>query len=247
MRVRILAVALTAAALCGAGLGPASAKSGGPIAASVADPGRPAADTARDSDRKPTQTLAFAKVKPGQSVLEIAPGGGYFTRLLSKAVGPNGHVYAVSPPQMSKAVDAIAADPAYHNVTVVSFTDPAAMAAVPPVDLVFTAQNYHDLHLTRTHLDVPAVDKQWFEKLKRGGHLVIIDHIANAGSPVTATADAVHRIDPAFVRKEVESVGFKFEAESNIVRHPGDSHTLPVFDPSVRGHTDQFAFRFRKP
>ena len=216
------------------------------IKAAVADPSRPAADTARDAARKPAETLEFAKVRPGETVLEIAPGGGYFTRLLSKAVGPTGHVYSSTPPQFAKAVTAIAAEPGYSNVTVVGI-GPQAMATVPKVDLVFTAQNYHDLHNPSAKLDVPALDKAWYDQLKPGGLFVVIDHVAAAGAPVGETASTLHRIDPAFVRKEVEAAGFKFDGEANFLRNPADNHTLKVFDPSIRGHTDQFVFRFKKP
>jgi predicted methyltransferase len=218
----------------------------GDIHASVADPNRPAADSARDAARKPAETLTFARVHPGETVLEIAPGSGYFTRLLSKAVGPAGHVYAVSPPQMAKAVTEIASQPAYSNVTVVG-VGPDSMAAVPKVDLVFTAQNYHDLHNPQAHLDVPALDRQWFDQLKPGGLLVIIDHVAPTGASADETSHTVHRIDPAVVRKEVESAGFVFDGEADFLRNPADTHTLVVFDPAIRGHTDQFVFRFKKP
>ncbi|HEY2049103.1 MAG TPA: methyltransferase [Caulobacteraceae bacterium] len=216
------------------------------VSAAVADSNRPADDTARDAARKPADTLAFAKVRPGQTVLEIAPGGGYFTRLLSKAVGPTGHVYSATPPQFAKAVTAIAADPAYSNVTVVGVGS-QAMTAVPKVDLVFTAQNYHDLHNPAAKLDVPALDKAWFDQLKPGGLFVVVDHVATTGASVPETASTLHRIDPAFVRKEVESAGFVFDGEANFLHNPADTHALKVFDPSIRGHTDQFVFRFRKP
>jgi predicted methyltransferase len=216
------------------------------IEAAVKDPGRPAADTARDAARKPAETLEFARVHPGEIVLEIAPGGGYFTRLLSKAVGPNGHVYAQAPPQMQKAVAAIAADPGYANVTVIG-VGREELAKVPPADLVFTAQNYHDLHLTQLHMDVPALDKVLFAMLKPGGTFFILDHVALAGAPVTDTADKLHRIDPAAVRTEVEAAGFVFDGDSDILRNSADPHTAIVFDPAIRGHTDQFLFRFKKP
>jgi len=242
MRLALAGLAmLTTLALAGsASAAPAN------IEAAIHDPGRPAADTARDADRKPAETLEFSRVRPGEVVLEIAPGGGYFTRLLSKAVGPGGHVYAVAPPQMQKAVAAIAADPAYANVTVLGVA-PEEMAKVPPVDLIFTAQNYHDLHLTQVHMDVAALDAGWFKLLKSGGTLFILDHVALAGAPVTETADKLHRIDPAAVRHEVEAAGFVFDGESDILRNSADPHTAIVFDPAIRGHTDQFLFRFKKP
>jgi predicted methyltransferase len=121
------------------------------------------------------------------------------------------------------------------------------LAKVPPPDLIFTAQNYHDLHLTQLKLDVPALDKGWFAMLKPGGTLFILDHVAPAGAPVTETADKLHRIDPAAARSEVEAAGFVFDGESDVLRNPADPHTLIVFDPSIRGHTDQFIFRFKKP
>lgn len=228
----------------------AAADSGPTIAAAVADPHRPPADVARDAARKPAEMLAFAGVHRGETVLEIAPGGGYFTRLLSKIVGPGGHVWAAVPDPTSKfaepAATAIAADPAYGNVTVVVLGGPQ-MAKVPPADLIWTSQNYHDMHLSALHLDVAAVDKQWLALLKPGGTLLVIDHVANAGAPVTATADALHRIDPAAAKAEILGAGFVLDGQSDALRNPADPHTAIVFDPSIRGHTDQFAYRFRKP
>jgi predicted methyltransferase len=242
LRTFILALALGAAVA-----GSACAQGGGAIAAAVADSGRPAADTARDAARKPVEMLVFSGVKPGDTVLEVLPGGGYFTRLISKLVGPSGHVYAAAPEgKMREAASAIAADPAYANVSIIGL-EAAATAALPPLDLIWTSQNYHDLHLTRVHQDPVAFDKLWLSRLKPGGVLMIIDHAALPGAPVTATADALHRIDPAAARTEAESAGFVFDGRSDALANPADPHTANVFDPSIRGHTDQFAFRFRKP
>ena len=248
MAIKTLSAALLAAALItssgSAAAGPAL------IAAAVADPGRPATDTARDAARKPAEMLSFARIKRGDVVLELLPGGGYFTRLLSKAVGPTGHVYAAAPDPKSgdaePAAAVIAANPAYANVSVIGISRDAT-GALPPLDVIWTSQNYHDLHLTRVHVDVVALDKLWFSKLKSGGELIIIDHVALPGAPAVETADKLHRIDPAVVRREVESAGFIFDGQSDVLRNPADPHTALVFDPSIRGHTDQFAFRFRKP
>lgn len=245
---RTLAGAVIAAALAGyAAASPVPAPS---IAAAVADGHRPASDTARDAARKPAEMLAFAGVKPGDQVLEILPGGGYFTRMLSIAVGPNGHVYAAAPDPASKfaepAAATLAADPTYANVSVIQITAPA-MGALPPLDVIWTSQNYHDLHLSAVNTDVLALDKLWLKILKPGGTLLVIDHVALAGSPATATADKLHRIDPAIARQEIESAGFKFDGQSEVLRNGADPHTAIVFDPSIRGKTDQFVFRFRKP
>jgi predicted methyltransferase len=220
------------------------------VAAAVADHGRPADDTARDAARKPAQVVAFAGVKPGDKVLELLPGSGYFTRILSKIVGPSGHLWAGVPdpksPFAQPAADKIAADPAYGNVSVVVL-GPTSLNGLPPLDVIWTSDNYHDLHLTQVHIDVPALDRQWFAALKSGGELIIIDHVALPGSPATETADKLHRIDPAIIRQEVEGAGFKFDGESDVLRNPADPHTAIVFDPSIRGRTDQVVFRFRKP
>ncbi len=223
------------------------------VVAAVDDKGRPEADTKRDADRKPAEMLEFAGVSPGQKVADFIPGGGYFTRIFAKAVGPQGKVYAVinqpapnaPPPTAPPPIHAVAADPAYGNIEVVQagFT---AFSLPEPVDLFWTAQNYHDLHLKRFNLDVAAVNKQIFNAIKPGGYYVILDHAAAAGAPLES-ADTVHRIDPAIVKKEVEAAGFKFVGESKVLRTDKDDYTKTVFDPALRGHTDQFIYKFQRP
>jgi len=211
------------------------------IAKAVADAGRTPEDKARDAARKPAEMLAFAGVKPGDKVAELLPGGGYFTRVLSPAVGPTGKVYAAV---QAAALEKATAE-AKGNVTPLAYTG-AAFKTPETVDLVFTAQNYHDLHLKRLNLDVAAANKALFDSLKPGGTLLIIDHVAATGSPVEV-ADTLHRIDPAIVKKEVEAAGFTFVGQSDAIRNPADDHTKAVFDPAIRGHTDQFVYKFKKP
>jgi predicted methyltransferase len=223
------------------------------IAAAVADKGRPAEDVQRDPERKPAEMLAFAGVKPGMSVVDFWPGRGYFTRIFAKAVGPKGVVYAVYPPPKASAdpakpaatpaAETLAADPAYANVKPVKQAA-ADFAAPAKVDLVWTSQNYHDLHNIEG-LDLVAFNKAVFAALKPGGTYVVLDHVGAPGDPKATST--VHRIDPAVVRREVEAAGFKFAGESAVLRNPADDHSLKVFDPSLRGHTDQFVYRFRKP
>jgi predicted methyltransferase len=220
------------------------------ITAAVADPHRPAADVARDPLRKPVDMMVFAQVKPGEKVLELIPGGGYFERIFSVAVGPSGHVYEAIPSlgaaDASPKSNGIAADPHYSNITEVSMNSGAGIAANAPYDLIWTSQNYHDLHLTRLHLDIAALDKGLYTALKPGGVMVIVDHAAELGSG-TRDTDKMHRIDEDLVKAEMKAAGFVLEDESNVLRNPADTHTLLVFDPAIRGHTDQFALRFRKP
>jgi predicted methyltransferase len=224
------------------------------IAAAVADSNRPDADKQRDANRKPAETLAFTGVKPGEQVAELLPGAGYYTRIFSKAVGGSGHVYAVVPapfpnapadaPDFAARVKAIAADPNYSNVGVV--VEPFSQLAVPvPVDLVWTSQNYHDLH-NFPGLDVAMFNKMVFDDLKPGGIYLILDHRAEAGSG-TRDTKTLHRIDPEAVKQEVLAAGFVFVGSSNLLQQTGDNHTLKVFDPTVRGKTDQFILKFRKP
>jgi len=251
----IIAASLTASLALSACMHEATAPSTGAlaIAAAVADSNRPDADKLRDANRKPVLTLEFLGVKPGQQVAELIPGGGYFTRIFSKAVGPSGHVYALVPerpanapadmPDLAARVKEIAADPNYSNVTVV--VQPLSKLVTPtPVDLVFTAQNYHDLH--NFPVDVVGFNKTILASLKPGGLYVVLDHSATAGSGLQATK-TLHRIDADVVKQEVTAAGFEFVGASDILANAGDSRTAMVFDPSIRGKTDQFILKFRKP
>ena len=143
--------------------------------AAIADAGRPAEDTARDAARKPAAMVEFAGMKPGDSVLELLPGGGYFTRIFSKVVGASGKLYAAVPDPKSSdaepAAAAIAAQPGYANVSVVPI---APLPALPPLDIIWTSWNYHDLHLSRVHADMASVDKGFYAALKPGGVVIIM-------------------------------------------------------------------------
>jgi predicted methyltransferase len=224
------------------------------LAAALANPNRPAADTQRDENRKPAQTLEFAGVAPGDKVAELLPGGGYFTRIMSNVVGSSGHIYALVPapspnapadtPDFSARVKALAADPQFANVTVV--VEPFSQLKVPvPVDLVWTSQNYHDLH-NFPGLDIGVFNQMVFEALKPGGIYLILDHATAPGAGLTETA-TLHRIDPETVKREVLAAGFVFVGSSDVLHRSSDPHTAKVFDPAVRGQTDQFILKFRKP
>jgi predicted methyltransferase len=224
------------------------------VSAAVADKTRPEADTQRDADRKPAQTLAFAGVKPGETVAELIPGGGYYTRLLALTVGPKGKVYALAnqrrpdappdAPDPAARLAPITADAHYANVTVTPIRL-ADLSLPQNVDVVWTSQNYHDFHNVKD-LDVAALDKAVFNALKPGGLYIVVDHTAEAGSGFRDTS-TLHRIDPEAVKKEVESAGFTLEGSGDALVNKDDAHTAKVFDSSVKGKTDQFILRFRKP
>ncbi len=240
---------------------PAMAKTPSPalspaITAAIADAGRPDKDKAQDAARHPADLLVFAKVAPGKTVVDIWPGGGYWTRLFSVTVGPKGKVYSYVPAEIvefkNKPLDiakATAAEPGRSNVEAIS--DP--LASAPPaefldkVDVAFTFENYHDFHDSfMKGADVDAYNKAMFQIIKPGGYYVIVDHAAPVGSGLKNTED-LHRIEGAAVRAEVEKAGFKFEGESKVLANADDPKDKIVFDPSIRGKTDRFAYRFVKP
>lgn len=222
----------------------AAAHSAGMFSAVVADSSRPADDVARDTARKPAALMAFAGVHKGQSIVELAPGGGYYTRLLSLAVGPAGHVYSVSG-RPAPAVEAWAADHPQVSLSIIKAGEPLAPK---PVDMVWTTENYHDFKNVKIgDTDAAALyNEQAFKALKPGGIYLINDHAAAADAPDEVTS-TLHRIREATVIKEVEAAGFKLKAKSNVLANPADDHTLKVFDPAIRGKTDQFTLKFVKP
>jgi predicted methyltransferase len=224
------------------------------IVASVADEHRPAEQTQLDAQRKPVQMLLFAGVKPGERIADFMPGNAYFTRILSKAVGPHGKVYAFLPAEQLKncppaevaGARAITLDPAYRNVKTMSA--PVNEFATPqPVNILWTTQNYHDLHDSfMGPANIEVLNKRFFKAVKPGGVFIVIDHAAAAGSGLRDT-ETLHRIDPLALRREIEAAGFIFEAQDNNLENTADDHSRTVFDPLVRGKTDQFVYKFRKP
>jgi predicted methyltransferase len=252
--IRTLTTAIATAAVSAVLIGPIHAADAVPayIQAAVADAGRPAADKDRDANRKPGEVIAFAGIKAGDKIGELMPGGGYFTRILSKTVGPKGVVYALAPapppaaanaPARPNPLAAIAADPGYQNVKV-GVLDPNAKLA-EPVDLVWTSLNYHDL-ARRPDAEVAALNKMVFDSLKPGGIYLVIDHASAPGAGKTML-QTLHRIDPESVKKDVIAAGFVLDGESKVLMNPNDPHTVGVHDASMRGTTDQFTLKFRKP
>lgn len=221
------------------------------ITHALADAGRPQADKDRDAARHPGEILAFAGIKPGDKVGDFLMGGGYWTHILAPLVGAKGHVYSYQAAEFiayradyAKEQDAAVAG--YANVT--PSREGLAQVAFPePLDAIVTVQNYHDLHLGFAPPGAAKlIASRLYAALKPGGVLLVVDHVANA-DPGFAVPDKLHRIDPTAARAEIESVGFKYEAELPLLRNPADPHTVNVFDPAIRGHTDQFIYRFRKP
>ena len=213
------------------------------ILAAVLSPARPAEDVARDEARKPEEIVQFAGVQRGDVVAEIAPGGGYYTRILAQTVGPEGKVYALMPaffanqPGGLDSINAIAE--AYGNVEVVVVEGYDAIAVPQQPDLVWTTENYHDL----ANRDIAPINAEVFRILRPGGIYFVEDHAApGTGTSVTST---LHRIDPAAVMEQVAAAGFALEAESDVLQNPDDPHDVAPGD--FAGVSDKFALRFRKP
>jgi predicted methyltransferase len=197
---------------------------------------------------KVPEVIAFVALKKGDKVADIV--GNHLTAALAQAVGPTGKVYAVETAQVAKLhpeLLVIIRSLAARSPNIVVSEEPVASPLPSGLDAVVIRQNYHDLYDKHmAPVDVTVFNKKVFAALKPGGVYVVLDHAALAGSGIGATA-TLHRIDPARVRSDVLAAGFELDAESSILANPRDDHTKSVFDPSLRHHTDQFLYRFKKP
>lgn len=217
----------------------------------LTDTGRPAEDKARDAERKPADMLSFANVHAGQTVVDFMPGKGYFSRLFSLAVGDKGSVYAVNPQVLldlrkgKPPLPSITGEAGRGNVRDV-IASATSLNLPSKADLVWTSQNYHDIRIWTGADGIAQFNKAVFDALKPGGLYVVLDHAGVSGLDEDGMKK-VHRIDEAEVKREVLAAGFVLDTESPILRNPGDPRTASVFDPAIRGKTDQFILRFHKP
>jgi len=215
------------------------------IRAAIDDPARTAEQRARDANRKPAELLMMSGIKPGNTVVEFASFGQYFTTFLADIVGPQGKVYMYDLPYTDKrAGDASRVFVAAHPNSQYQLVDYNIVELPQQVDAVFMVLYYHDLFIN--HIDTASLDTRIFNALKPGGIFLVVDHNAKPGSGVADTPK-LHRIDPAVIAKEVTAAGFKLIKRSDLLAHPGDDHTQIVFAPGLRGLTDQTVFVFRKP
>jgi predicted methyltransferase len=224
------------------------------VEAAISDPRRPDDQVELDATRKPAISVLFSEAKAGDRIADVMSGNGYFTRILSQVVGPAGHVYAYIPteqiahcsPKEIAGTQAIARDSSYRNVTLL--TGSLADFRLPKeLDLIWMSQSYHDLHDSFLGpADVAVLNKTIFDALKPGGVFLVIDHVAEAGSGLRDT-ETLHRIDPVRMKNEIEAAGFVLDSQSDALRNTDDDHKLAIFNPTIRGRTDQVLFRFRKP
>ena len=205
---------------------------------------------------KLAELIRFSRVDAGATVIDVYPGDGDWTRLFSDVVGPEGRVYSFVPAEVAHfkndpvgRMQALAKEPGRENVEVVSADLVAMPQATRPADVLWLHLFYHDLHtalMQAKGATAAEFNRAVYERLKPGGCYVIVDHATAAGVGL-GNAQSLHRIDPATVREEVEAAGFVLDAESAVLANKHDPHSSKVFDPSIKGETDRFAYRFVKP
>jgi predicted methyltransferase len=246
-----LATLMLAACATSGGGGSNSSWTAADLTTALNSPTRAQADRDRDADRKPAELMTFFGVARGMTALDLIASGGYMTEVLAVAVGPNGKVYAQNPPAFlkfnngayDKAIGTRLAGNRLPNVVRVDADLPAA-SLVPPasVDVAITALNLHDIY----NRDAAAAQKflqDVFSMLKPGGVLGVIDHVGVAGGDNTK----LHRMQKNDAISAAKAAGFTVDSESNLLAHASDDHTKGPFDPALRGKTDQFILKLRKP
>lgn len=248
MKTLIFATALAFAPLAAAKAVPAD------VAAAVSAPGRPADATALDAGRHPAEVLRFMGLRQGDRALDLFTGSGYYGEIMARAVGPRGSVLAWNPTAFTDNDDRTATAAVRQRSPNFSFiaTEESGFALPERAfDFVMIHLNYHDTYFDvprrQFHMEPDAFLRTVFNSLKPGGTFAVIDHVASPGGDTRAVVSRLHRIDPATVRADFERAGFVFDGELALLRNPEDDHSKGVFDPSIRGRTDRFVYRFRRP
>jgi predicted methyltransferase len=225
------------------------------LRAAVDSEERPADDRARDEARKPYEVLRFFDIRPGMHVADLGAGGGYLSEILARAVGAEGRVYVQNSPFV---VERFAAKPLGDRLARLSMPHVQRLdtefdaLGLPQgeLDAVLMVLFYHDTFWMPKadggKVDRATMNRAIFDALKPGGVFGVIDHHAQAGSR-DRDVQTIHRGDAELIKEEILAAGFELDAESDILRHPEDDRTKNVFDPALRGKTDQFVYRFRKP
>jgi predicted methyltransferase len=248
MKTLLLATALALAPLAAAQAVPAD------VAAAVSAPGRPADATALDAGRHPAEVLRFMGLRRGDRALDLFTGSGYYGEIMARAVGPRGSLLAWNPTAFTDDNDRAATAAIRQRSPNFSFVATEESGFALPeraFDFVMIHLNYHDTYFDvprrQFHMEPDAFLRTVFNSLKPGGTFAVIDHVASPGGDTRAVVSRLHRIDPATVRADFERAGFVFDGELALLRNPEDDHSKGVFDASIRGRTDRFVYRFRRP
>ena len=220
------------------------------LAEQLAASGRSDEDKARDEARRPAEVLAFLGVEPGMTVMDLLASGGWYTEVLSVAVGPEGTVYAQNPPMLlgfndgayDKAITARLADNRLPNVIRLDRDEGDTGLEPGSLDAALTALNLHDRHNFGSGEDVAVLLAAVRDLLKPGGVLGVIDHYGDPDKDNTR----LHRLDVATALPIIEAAGFEMES-SDLLRNPDDDRTIMVFDPAIRGKTDRVLYKLTKP
>jgi len=214
--------------------------------AALMSPDRPAADKEKDAARKPAEVVELLGIKDGMTALDVFAFGGWYTRVLSAAVGPTGKVYSQNPPFLlnqegfmdaEKAlVDALGnVEPLHGDITGID----------GQVDVALTNQNLHDVYNNGGEAGALALLRSIYAALKPGGVLGVIDH---QGMPGNADLNKQnHRMDGAVAKDLLTKAGFTIQAESDILHNPADDHMHRTMDESLHGSSDRFFIIARKP
>lgn len=252
--MRLVIAAMLVLATAATAQEPPSASPPG-IAPAVAMTDRPADARALDAARKPAEVLKFLGLKRGDHVLDVMTGSGYYAEIIGNAIGSYGTVLAEQPPVFDDDKSRAAYADLVKRVPNVTILSAMPGDIDPPANnLDFTLMHlvYHDAYWSSEKYKFPAIDpavllKRLYAATRPGGIVGVIDHAAVPGGDTRRVADTLHRIDPAVVKADFARAGFVLEAESDLLRMPGDDHTKSVFDAGVKGRTDRFVMRFRKP
>ncbi len=249
MRAMILAAFMAASVPAAAWAVPADVKAG--VAATA---NRSEANVKLDASRKPAEVLKFLGLQRGMRVADPFGGNLYWAEIVAPAVGPQGRVSIWEPRQFYD-------QKGYDNYMALKAKQPNVWLRVSPFeapdlpantyDFMLINLDYHDVYWESAKYGIPRMDPdQWlkavYASMKAGAVVGVIDHVANPGD-TRATVEKLHRIDPAVVKADFKRAGFVLDGESDLLRNPADDHSLLVFDPAIRGKTDRFIFKFRKP
>lgn len=221
------------------------------VAAAVADKSRLAENRKLDDGRHPADVLAFAQVKRGSTVADLLAGNGYYSEMLADLVGPKGTVIPMNPSGFHEPETWAMITKAYPNIAPMVRPVNTIVLAPKSVDMIFTHLAYHDLYWQSEKFKFPRVEVDamlvnWFSAVRPGGSIIVVDHVGPAGD-TRELVEKLHRIDPAKVRADMERAGFVFDGDSGALRITADDHSKNVFDPAIRGKTDRFMMRFKKP